>query len=654
MVRCASVGGRRIGPALVFGALMMLTIAALPSPAAAQTKLASGFYYPVTAYWPVYCSSYLERDAAHGGCYTTGYYHLGTDLVSPLGTPVFALAAGTVVGIQTGWGMGTVGWNNVAVLIRHTLSDGSQFTAVYGHVISSLKVGDTVLAGAPIATIGALPLPTMTHVHLGIIPGTTIPSAYLGNIPNAYWPSTNSFTDPIQWLTTRSPATSSTARLSVSVNGGGVVSSVQPGISCGAGAAACAANYLTGTSVTLVVTPSAGWTFAGWSGSCSGTSGCVVGMTTAKSVSATFVPATVTVGSFQKTGPVNAGTRQSVAAILSWGAAANATSYEYCVDTTDNSACDGSWINVGTQTIAAPVGLAAGVPYFWQVRARNGTAVIDGDGGLWWRFTTRTSARFVCDVNYDGRADLVWQRSTDGLVAAWYMNGNTAIGAGVFTFDPAYGPSWKVVGVADFNADKACDLVLQNDADGRLVAWMMDGTERWGAFPLTPASSGDPDAQVKAVTDVNGDGYSDLIWQKGSTGQVSAWLMNGMTRTGVLNYSPQQETDLGWKVSAAGDMNEDGYSDLVWQHEQTGAVLVWVMRGSIRQESRSLSSAPQAGWVLRSIGDTNWDARPELFWQNPITGGLTAWFVQNLFVSQTLSLWPSANTDKTWRLVGPR
>jgi hypothetical protein len=636
--------GRRVA---TVGMLATVTMMALPSPAAAQSRLASGFYYPVSTYISTGCSYFLARDAAHGGCYPfDGYYHLGYDMRAAVDAPVFAISAGTVVLVrpdETG---------NVALFIQHALSDGSKFTALYGHVRSTLKFGDTVLAGATVATIGPYAA-TASHLHLAIIPGTVIPPGNLEYGLNAYWPSTNGFTDPIAWLTTRSPAALSSARLTVTVTGGGLVTSSQPGIACGGGATACTADYLTGTSVTLTVTPAAGWTFAGWSGSCAGTSACIVSMTAARTANATFVPATATVGLFAKTGPVNGTARQSAAAVLNWTPAANATAYEYCVDTTNNFTCDGGWINVGAQTMAAPAGLAVGVTYYWQVRARNGTAVTESDGGVWWRFTTRGGARFVCDVNYDGRADMIWQRSTDGVALAWYLAGGSAIGGAVFPVDAAFGAAWKIVGVGDFNADNACDLLYQH-TDGRLTAWMMDGTRRWGVQPLTPAAMTDTDTKLRAVADVNGDGYSDLIWQKQSTGQISTWLMNGTSRADVLAYSPQQETDLGWKLVAAGDMNEDGHPDLLWQHDQTRAVNVWIMIGSVRQQSRALSVIPEAGWVLQSVADTDWDGRPELFWQHTTTGGLGWWTVRGLVLSQGGYMTPSANPDRTWRIVGPR
>jgi hypothetical protein len=68
-------------------------------------------------------------------------------------------------------------------------------------------------------------------------------------------------------------------------SGTGTVTSSPAGINCGA---TCSASYDTGTSVTLTASPSAGSTFAGWSGACTGTGSCVVTMSAAQSVTATF------------------------------------------------------------------------------------------------------------------------------------------------------------------------------------------------------------------------------------------------------------------------------------------------------------------------------------------------------------------------------
>ncbi len=67
--------------------------------------------------------------------------------------------------------------------------------------------------------------------------------------------------------------------------GTGTVTSSPAGISCGAD---CSEAYNSGTVVTLSQAATAGSTFAGWSGACTGTGACQVTMSAAKSVTATF------------------------------------------------------------------------------------------------------------------------------------------------------------------------------------------------------------------------------------------------------------------------------------------------------------------------------------------------------------------------------
>lgn len=84
-----------------------------------------------------------------------------------------------------------------------------------------------------------------------------------------------------------------TFRLSVDKTGSGRVVSTPAAIDCGD---TCAADFATGTRVTLTPTPGAGWTFGGWSGACSGTGACTVTMSAARSVGADFLPPPPTPG----------------------------------------------------------------------------------------------------------------------------------------------------------------------------------------------------------------------------------------------------------------------------------------------------------------------------------------------------------------------
>jgi hypothetical protein len=67
--------------------------------------------------------------------------------------------------------------------------------------------------------------------------------------------------------------------------GSGTVISSPAGINCGTD---CSEPYASGTMVTLTATASSGSNFVGWSGACSGTGSCVVTMSAAQTVTATF------------------------------------------------------------------------------------------------------------------------------------------------------------------------------------------------------------------------------------------------------------------------------------------------------------------------------------------------------------------------------
>ncbi|MBK8417734.1 hypothetical protein [Candidatus Villigracilis saccharophilus] len=100
----------------------------------------------------------------------------------------------------------------------------------------------------------------------------------------------------------------------------------------------------------------------------------------------TSVP--VVPAAFNKSGPTNATTGRAVNQALTWAASNGAVSYQYCVDTVNNTTCDTSWVNVGTNLTAVPAGIVNGQTYYWQVQAVNGVGTTDANGGTWWSYST--------------------------------------------------------------------------------------------------------------------------------------------------------------------------------------------------------------------------------------------------------------------------
>jgi hypothetical protein len=92
---------------------------------------------------------------------------------------------------------------------------------------------------------------------------------------------------------------------------------------------------------------------------------------------------------FTKSTPANGAAGQATNQSLTWTASTSATSYQYCIDTINNSRCDGSWVSVGANTSAAPVGLLNGKTYYWQVQALNAYGATDANSRIWWSFSTQ-------------------------------------------------------------------------------------------------------------------------------------------------------------------------------------------------------------------------------------------------------------------------
>ena len=89
------------------------------------------------------------------------------------------------------------------------------------------------------------------------------------------------------WSAGTASPTLYTLSVTRSGSGSGTITSDTGGISCGA---SCWADYAAGTSVTLTAIPASGSFFSGWGGACTGTGSCVVTMSAAKNVTATFKP----------------------------------------------------------------------------------------------------------------------------------------------------------------------------------------------------------------------------------------------------------------------------------------------------------------------------------------------------------------------------
>jgi hypothetical protein len=192
------------------------------------------------------------------------------------------------------------------------------------------------------------------------------------------------------------------------------------------------------------------------------------------------------------------------------------------------------------------------------------------------------------------KTDLLFQHE-DGSLAVWLMHGTNLFSPA--PLNPSQpGEGWKVVGMGDMNRDGKKDILFQH-ADGTLAAWFMDGINLVQAALLNPNKPGVPGWRVVGTANLTSAENTDLIFQH-SDGTLAAWYMDGtnLVRGSLLNPSaPGQE---GWRVATTLDLNGDGKTDLLFQHDD-GTVAVWLMDGINLISGQFLNPEdPGTGWRI--------------------------------------------------------
>jgi hypothetical protein len=237
-----------------------------------------------TANWVPFVGSHsISRTFNHPGGHDTP----GIDFRIPSGTPVHAAGPGTVVGVEEDCRPGDrwcSGRRGNYVEIAHPAGRHSRYLHLRPRG-ASVTLGQRVARGQVIGYSGSTGDSTGPHLHYDellrgsrVYPGPMYALHDTAVVTYRDWPAK----DERVIRNDGYPV----AELTVLVEGEGAVASSPGGIDCGAD---CAEPYSPGTVVTLTAQPAELYTFAGWSGACSGTGSCVLEMTASAEVTATFV-----------------------------------------------------------------------------------------------------------------------------------------------------------------------------------------------------------------------------------------------------------------------------------------------------------------------------------------------------------------------------
>jgi hypothetical protein len=262
------------------------------------------------------------------------------------------------------------------------------------------------------------------------------------------------------------------------------------------------------------------------------------------------------------------------------------------------------------------------------------------------------------DVNGDGYADIV--------VGAYGYVGGAEKGKAYVYYGSGYAPSsseawsdhgtyvhdefgWTVASAGDVNADGYSDVIVSAPGypgpseKGRVYLYLgsADGLETTPARNIDGENDGDRFGNsIAAAGDVNGDGYADIIvgteeYDDAPTSNVGKAYVyygsaSGLETTAVWSVTGQGSVHLGWLVAGAGDVNGDGYADVAVSAKESGPSgrgTVYVYHGS----ESGLSQTPdwsktgeqdfdRLGYSLAGAGDVNGDGYADIVVGTPYFG----------------------------------
>ncbi|MEO8503968.1 MAG: integrin alpha [Acidobacteriota bacterium] len=276
-----------------------------------------------------------------------------------------------------------------------------------------------------------------------------------------------------------------------------------------------------------------------------------------------------------------------------------------------------------------------------------------------------SSASAAGDVNGDGYGDVIVgaflydSAAADSGAAFIFLGSSVGVPSGTVasaatvlqSARPSAQFGYSVAGAGDVNGDGYGDVIVGADQydlgesnEGTAYVFLGSPSGVAPGGPSTAATtlqSNQPDAlfgwSVAGAGDVNGDGYADVIvgaiqYDQGQTNEGAAFVFLGspfgVASGGALSASAtlqsnQASSFLGWSVASAGDVNGDGYADVLvgapfydLGQADEGAAFVFlggaggVGAGNPANAATTLQSFQadaQFGWSVSGAGDVNGD-----------------------------------------------
>ncbi len=281
--------------------------------------------------------------------------------------------------------------------------------------------------------------------------------------------------------------------------------------------------------------------------------------------------------------------------------------------------------------------------YYWAKNTGSGfnhpelffTKYMVSEGGVSIRVKSENGRQSYVDLNNDGLSDRIWD--PDGADGFYVMlNNGGSFGAPELWLnrtittssgENVYSYSWKGEHefYQDMNGDGFTDRIWIPKESGHLYVALNNGSEfyhvsRWLSSYASPVGLKSWNGAIEQLTDVNGDGLPDWVWNPDGSnehyyvalntgkefGTPTIWLENGSGGINAVSYQGKFEQYV--------DLNGDGLVDRFWQpHDSNQNYYVAFNTGESFDTPMEWLSSNEPATTGGSVNTESWNGTAEQF-----------------------------------------
>lgn len=205
----------------------------------------------------------------------------------------------------------------------------------------------------------------------------------------------------------------------------------------------------------------------------------------------------------------------------------------------------------------------------------------------------------------------------------------------------------------DLDGDGYGDVIIQNKDNGFVALMQLVENEVVSIGYIGGSGFSIEPLRLVGTLDVDRDGIEDILWRYGDSDTYIWSTISGTNITGT-DILLSEDLFRGWDVVATADFNDDGYGDLLACHQDTKTWAIAYLEDLELINVAIVDGSPDyAAWSVVGAGDVDSDGYPDVLMERTQTGEAGILWMEDevildfspIYGEESATLWP-------WRIVG--